>query len=48
MSDYLRASAYYISFLIAVYTVSFMAALGWKHGRGVKSVTNITVNAIPK
>ena len=44
MSDYWQIAQVMLSFYAIVYATSFIAALGWKHGRGVRSVTNIIVN----
>lgn len=42
--DIIEAATLYAALHAFIYTTTHVAALGWKHGRGVKSVTNIHVN----
>lgn len=48
MSDYWQIAQVMLAFYAIVYATSFMAALGWKHGRGTPRVTNIHINAVRK
>ena len=41
MSDFWSVLGAYVGFLAAVYTVSLLVGLGWKHGRGASVTINI-------
>lgn len=41
MSEFWAVVGAYVAFLAAVYTVSLLAGLGWKHGRGASITINI-------
>jgi len=41
MSDFWLVARMYVGFLAVVYTVSLLAGLGWKHGRGAGITINV-------
>ena len=47
MSEVVLGILLWVTWYSTCYATALVVALGWKHGRGVQSVTNITVNATP-